>query len=796
METPTPTTENINSEDINSEKTTFNFDADIQQLMHLIIHTFYSNKDIFLRELISNASDALDKARHNALNMDKTSDTEDTYDIRIKIDEENKILTIEDTGIGMSKDDLLNNIGTIAHSGTSQFVQSLKDSKDLSMIGQFGVGFYSAFLVADKIRVITRKEDSQYIWESHGGTKFELTEDLSENKLTRGTRIELYLKDDSHEYLTEYKLKNIILQHSQYISYPINLLSNKTRDVEVVDEEVIDKEPINAESADLPAFIEAATFTESKEGYAFKSGDQGTGYYRDEVTVEDVGDVSDKQKKMVKENYSEWEVLNDQKPIWIKSPDDISTEEYKTFYTDLTKKSNAPSEYYKHKHFSVEGNITVKGLLYIPKQNQQMGFMPQVDIQSKIKLHVRRVFISEECKNLIPEYMNFVTGVIDSDDLPLTVSREMLQENKTIDTIKKLVTKQVLSMIDELQVNKDLYNEFYSNYSKNLKLGYHEDQSNRDKISKLLRFYSSKSDQKLISLDEYITNMKEDQPGIYYIAGESISKVADSPFLERLKKKDYEVLFLVDAIDEYVAQNLTTFKDKKLISITKSDIDLGDSEEHKTEIKEKNNAFKHLCDKMKDILGNLVEGVVVSDRIVDSPCCLVTAEWGWSANMERIMKAQPMSNQMGNFMSPKKTLELNAEHQLVKGIFSKFDTIDQNQLKDFVFMLYETSVLNSGFTLDNPGYYSNRIYHLMEQGLDYFDEKTLEPEAINKESEEELVNNLSEVNNPVESSKEEMLDDIEGIEKAINDINKMENTLNDMETITEDVLEELKNKDA
>lgn len=414
------------------------FGADIQQLMHIIIHTFYSNKDVFLRELISNASDALDKVRYASLQDASLLEGNGDLNIRIQYNKEDKKLVITDSGIGMNKEDIIQNIGTIASSGTKRFLQALEEKKDINLIGQFGVGFYSAFLVADRVVVRTKKagDTQQYVWESAGESTFSLEEDnSSETALVRGTSIELYLREeDNTEYGNVQKLKDIIKTHSEFISFPIQLEVQKTREV--------------------PVQVESAEEDEDSDD--------------DKPVIEEVSEEK-KEPKTTTETYNEWETLNSLKPIWLRKADEIEPDEYKSFYTSF---SSAGSEFITHSHFSVEGQVNVNGLLFVPKSAPVDIFTK--DAKQHIKLYVKRVFITDQFDDILPDYLKFIQGVIDSEDLPLTVSREMLQQNKTVMSVKNIIVKQSLKMLESLTDNEDEYNTFYAEYAKNLKLGVHE----------------------------------------------------------------------------------------------------------------------------------------------------------------------------------------------------------------------------------------------------------------------------------------------------------------------------------
>lgn len=682
------------------EKDTYNFNADIKQLMGLIINSFYSNKEIFLRELISNASDALDKVRYLSIaNPEEAgTDVEPNFKIQIVPDKANNCLVLRDTGIGMTKAELINNLGTIARSGTRVFMEALSQGADISMIGQFGVGFYSAYLVADRVTVITKStNDKQYIWESSAGGFFTVREDTEPTEtLTRGSKIMLHLKSDNLEFLEEKKLKDLIKKHSEFISFPIELMCEKTTEKEVSDDEEEKKD--DAEKKDD---LEIKEEKEKKE---------------------------DKKKKKVKEVSHELEQVNKTKPIWMRKAEDITKEEYANFYKSI---SNDWEEHLAVKMFSVEGQLEFKSIIYIPKR-APLDLFEQKKKRSNIKLYVRRVFIMDDCEEIIPEYLSFIKGVVDSEDLPLNISREHLQQNKILKIVKKNMIKKSLELIKEVSENAEDWKKFYEQFAKNLKLGIHEDATNRAKLAEFLRYHTNKSGEDMVSLKEYVARMKEGQKDIFYVTGESKAQIASSPFIESLKKKGYEIIYMVDPIDEYVIQQLKEYDGKKLKNCSKEGLEIDEGEEQKKIQEEQKAAYEKLCKHIKEVLGDKIEKCVLGFRLSESPCVLVTSEWGWTANMERIMKAQALRDpSMSSYMMSKKTMEVNPNHPIVASLKAKIEeSTTERTTKDLIFLLYETAMLTSGFSLDEPTNFATRIHRMIKFALSIGDDEKEAEEKV------------------------------------------------------------------
>ncbi|XP_050205996.1 heat shock protein 90-6, mitochondrial [Mercurialis annua] len=662
----------------------YEYQAEVSRLMDLIVNSLYSNKEVFLRELISNASDALDKLRFlGVTNSELLKDAAD-LDIRIQADKDNGTITITDSGIGMTREELIDCLGTIAQSGTAKFLKALKDSKDAgsdnNLIGQFGVGFYSAFLVADRVVVSTKspKSDKQYVWEGEANaSSYLIREETDPEKIIpRGTHLTLYLKRDDKGFADPERIQKLVKNYSQFVSFPIYTWQEKgyTKEVEV------DEEPTEANKQD-----EAA---EKK-----------------------------KKTKTVVERYWDWELTNETQPLWLRNPKEVSTEEYNEFYK---KTFNEYLEPLASSHFTTEGEVEFRSVLYVPAMAPS-GKDDMINPKTKnIRLYVKRVFISDDFDGeLFPRYLSFVKGVVDSNDLPLNVSREILQESRIVRIMRKRLVRKAFDMILGISMseNREDYEKFWDNYGKYMKLGCIEDRENHKRIAPLLRFFSSQSEEEMISLDEYVENMKPEQKDVYYIASDSVTSAKNTPFLERLIEKDLEVLFLVDPIDEVAIQNLKSYKEKNFVDISKEDLDLGDKNEEKEKVMKEE--FGQTCDWIKKRLGDKVANVQISNRLSSSPCVLASGKFGWSANMERLMKSQTVGDVSSmEFMRGRRVFEINPEHAIIKSLneASRTNPDDEDALKA-IDLLYDAALVSSGFTPDNPAQLGGKIYEMMGMAI-------------------------------------------------------------------------------
>lgn len=637
-------------------KKTRKFKAEVQQLLHLIINSLYSNREIFVRELISNASDAIDKARFKEQTHPELFSDDNDYHIRLSLDPEKKTFQISDNGIGMTMDEVNENIGTIAQSGTAAFMKAIENSKKDNLltpelIGQFGVGFYSSFIVADKVVLETRAsgEKMGVRWESDGKGSYAI-EDIEKEK--RGTTITLFLKEQEEgeqDFTEEYTIRQIVKKHSDFVSYPIIM--------NVEASEPIPENEIIKDSAGKP-----------------------------------IGDTFRKIRKD--------ETLNSRKAIWSKAKEEVTPEEHEEFYKHISHNWDKPLEII-HKRF--EGVTEYDVLMYIPSKAPFDMFRPER--KNGMQLYCKRVFIMDDCKELLPEYLGFVQGIVDAPDLNLNVSREILQEDRLVRNIRKNLVKQIFSILEGME--KEKYEEFYNEFGQALKAGIPTDFENKEKLAALLRYKTTKSDGKYVTLDEYIANMKEGQKEMYYLTGENLTSLINSPLLESLKAKDYEVLLMVDPIDEWVTQSLFEYKEKKLKSAEKGDLDLDKVDDAKK------NEYSALLSFLKGKLEDKVKDVVVSARLTDSVSCLSGDAWGMSAYMEKILKASGQKSP-----EQKRVMEVNVNHPVLTKMKTIFETDTANPvLKDYSELLYDIAVISEGGKLDNPSGFSRQLGDLMAKSL-------------------------------------------------------------------------------
>merc|ERR1719400_2352923 len=644
------------------------FQAEVNRLMDIIINSLYTDKQVFLRELISNAADALEKARfHSVQDDDFLGDTKD-LEVKIEHDADAKTISITDTGIGMSKADLINNLGTVAKSGTTNFLEAMAEGADANLIGQFGVGVYSAFLVADKVTVTSKCNDDpvQHVWESSADASFTVVPDPRGNTLGRGSRVTLHLKEDAHDYLSEDKLKEASKKYSQFIQFPIYVKVKKEVDAEAEEEDDDDDKEDEEE--------------------------------KDDVETKDEEEKEEKKDKPAKKTVYEWEQVNTQKAIWLRSKEEVTEEEYTEFYKSISKDYLDPLAY---THFNAEGEIEFKSILYLPKKAPFDMMDNYWTKKSEVKLFVRRVLVAEKFEELLPRYLNFVRGVVDSDDLPLNVSREQLQQNKIMKVISKKLVRKVLELMkklakeeegeddddekedgddekkegkeeekadeekkDKKEDDEKSWTKFWKEFNKNLKMGCYEDDSNRSKLSKLLRFTTTKSEGKEVSLDKYLDRMQESQESIYFMSGDSLETMQKAPSMQVFKKKDLEVLMLSDHLDEPCLQKLADYEGKKFVSIQKADVKLDETEDEKKRFTKLKDMYKPLTDWWKETLteftekgamkdaGVKIEKVEVSKRLTESPVVVVTSQFGYSAQQEKVMKAQAFQNKDQLSMMP------------------------------------------------------------------------------------------------------------------------------------------------
>lgn len=624
-------------------KEVMDFQTEVKQLLHLMIHSLYSNKEIFLRELISNASDACDKLRFEALNNSSLYEQDPELKIRISFDKEARTLTVSDNGVGMTREEVIQNIGTIARSGTRAFLESLSgDARaDANLIGQFGVGFYSSFIVADKVTLITRKAGTSEVtrWESEGTGEFSLE---TADKPGRGTDVILHLKAEEDEFLDHWRLNNVIRKYSDHITLPV--------------------------------------------------------YMKKMPTYDDQGNVIETDEE---------EAVNQAAALWARPKSDITDEQYKEFYKHVAHDYDDPLAW---THARVEGRQEYTQLLYIPRHAPFDLY--ERERKHGIKLYVRRVFIMEDAEKLLPQYLRFVRGIIDSADLPLNVSREILQHSKDIDAIKAGSVKKVLDLLSDLAQNKpEDYTIFWQEFGQAFKEGLAEDMGNKEKIARLCRFASTHLDtqEQNVSLDDYVARMKSGQEAIYYVTADTFATAKNSPHLEVFRKKGIEVLLLSDRIDEWVVSSLTEFDGKKLISVAKGDLDLGamEDETEKEAQKQDQDAFKDLTQKIRETLGEQVKEVRITHRLTDSPACLVADAHAMSANLERLLKSVGQ-----DIAESRPILEINPQHPLIGKL--NLET-NASRFTDLAHIIYEQALLAEGGQLSDPAGFVKRMNHLFNE---------------------------------------------------------------------------------
>eukprot|EP00734_Pompholyxophrys_sp_LG126_P000037 Pompholyxophrys_sp_v1_NODE_2_length_20472_cov_5.132586.p2 type:complete len:676 gc:universal NODE_2_length_20472_cov_5.132586:9238-11265(+) len=665
------------------------FETDIKRLLHLIIGSVYSNQDVFLRELVSNASDAIDKVR--ILKTSASEGDSDEYFIQIrgepKISGEKEfpLIHILDNGVGMDENDLINNLSTIAHSGTNDFVQNLETKNTEDFIGQFGVGFFSAFLVASEIEIVTRKwnTDKTFKWCSDGLGTYNI-EEVSNSMLEipHGTHITLFVKRDCEKYAKEEELRRILKKHSQFISYPIKLWVEKEKEEEEEEDEKDENENENENEKD----------DEENEK---------------EVVVEEV-EEKDVEKKKIK--FNEWEKVNCEKPLWYKEPSEITDDEYKALYKSISKYAYHDPVYWKH--FKAEGRHEFQGIFFF---SNMFGRQMESDGKSEIKLYVKKVLIMEDCsKEIVPEWCGFITGIVDSNDIPLNISREMLQQNDYMGSMKKYIRKQVLKMIDEFSKNREIYLPFYTQHSKYLKWGIANGENSLGEY--LLWDHSHDSDTK-ITFDEYIEkHVQENQKEIFFMSGDSIEDIKKSIFMEQFLEKNVCVLFFTESIDVFMIQRIPTYKDYTIVNITKqfeSKLFEDTTKEKKEEDKKEENK---LITFMKDTLKASVQDVVESKRLKDSPACVAANKYGWSAHMEKVMRSQPLQDDVTSRMvGLPKYLEINLNHPLIQKMQKMLQDESQHEnLKVQTEMLLNIATIQSGFSVPNVSDFCHKMYDVLQ----------------------------------------------------------------------------------
>jgi len=704
------------------EAPTKQFEAEVSRLMEIIIHSLYTDRSIFIRELVSNAGDALDKIRYASLTDKDVLGEKADLDVRIRVDKDSRTLSITDSGVGMTKEELTGNLGTVARSGTAKFLESFASGGEggsLNLIGQFGVGFYSAFLVADEVIVVSKANgDDQHIWRSTADGQFSVSKDPRGNTLGRGTSVILKMKEDADEFLNNREVERLVNKFSEFTQYPLLLWDSKTETEEVAVESEDDDEEADEDDDD-------------------------------ELTAEDEEDADEDDEpetRKVETTTYFWKRLNANKPLWTRSAKDITEEEYQTFYKAFSK---AAEDSLAYSHFKAEGEIEFDSLIFIPGKAPQGLYDNYYTSKPALKLYVRRVLVADEMEELVPRYLNFVKGLVDSNDLPLNVNREQLQKNKVMKVINKKLTRKALDLLrrmaeeeepseddddewdedmDEEEAEKEeeeevddedkpkKYSQFWSEFGKSIKLGVIEDTKNRKKLLNLLRFPSTVSPDTPVSLQSYVDRMKDGQDNIYYISAASIDEARESPFLERVTKKGYEVVFFVDNLDEYM--NLNEFDDFSLQAITKEGLDLNEGRGAKKYLEEKEEEFEDLTEWMKELYGSAVSKVALSDRLEETPMIVITTKYGYSANMERISRGQAFGSRSATKAS--KILEINFRHPVIQALKEAVsEDSDSDDAKDLAKLLFDTALLQSGFIIESDmvGSFASRVDRIVRQSL-------------------------------------------------------------------------------
>ena len=725
------------------------FQAEINQLLGILINSLYSNKDIFLRELISNASDALNKIRFLSLTDSSALNAYPELEIRVWADTTNNILKIRDSGIGMTKQDLINNLGTIAKSGTKAFIEKIQkeaQTSDSALIGQFGVGFYSVFLVASKVVVTTKNnDDKQLIWTSTADNTFTIIEDPRGDTLKRGSEITIYLKDDAKDYTSATKLKELIKKYSSFIHFPIYLheVRTETEEVPIEEEETTTTTETTTEETTTPETTEEVKVEEEK---------------KTEETP-----AAPKTKK-VEKTVEEWNIMNENKPLWLRSPSNITEEEYIQFYRAMTAATEDPMMW---DLFSAEGQVEFKSLLYVPAKAPYNMF----DFTQKtnnIKLYVKRVFITDQGEDLLPRYLNFIKGLVDSEDLPLNVSRETLQHSKLLAMIKKKLLAKAIQILHELseqdkaerkereekkeeskegeekkeEVKLTKYEKFWKEFGKNIKLGVIEDEKQRKKLVSMLRFTTSKTNES-ISLDEYVARKKEKQEQIYFISGMDMKEVESSPHMEEFKTRDLEVIYMIDPLDEYMTQQVTEYQGMKIQSIAKEDVKFPDEdlEKKKKDLESLTKEFETLTSIAQMLLKEKVSKVTISNRLSSAPAVLVSSSFGVSANMARIMKAQALGQEQGgmDWMMKLRTLELNANHPIIQNMNDLLkNNVNDDSLTNSINLVYDTASLLSGYDIEEKNKFATRIIASVNSQLAYKNNLAKENKKVEEVKTEEV----------------------------------------------------------